>query len=80
MHNYIPKRDGNCLLTRQANIVLGHMIRAGSITQREALMDHSVQSLTLRITEIRDAGYEITREFFRHPITNQRYARYSVVS
>lgn len=73
MNNFI-----NIVLTRQAEIVLDHMIRAGSITQREALLDHSVQSLTRRITEIRDAGYDVTREFFRHPMTNQRYARYSV--
>lgn len=73
MNNFI-----NITMTPQAETVLDHMIRAGSITQREALLDHSVQSLTRRITEIRDAGYDVTREFFRHPMTNQRYARYSV--
>ena len=67
-----------CVLTKQANIILDHMICTGSISQREAIMDYSVQSLTRRITEIRDAGYDITREFHRHPMTGQRYARYSV--
>ena len=37
-------------LTPQAQTVLKHLNEAGTITQREALLDHSVQSLTRRIT------------------------------
>ena len=65
-------------LTPQALTVYRHIRDAGSITQREAIMDHSVQSLTRRITEIRDAGIDIVRENKKHPITNQRYARYTL--
>ena len=65
-------------LTPQAHTVLTHIQKAGSITQREAIVDHSVQSLTRRITEIRDAGFDIAAEFRYHPITGQRYARYSL--
>lgn len=65
-------------LTPQAQTVLKHMKEAGSITQREALVDHSIQSLTRRITELQDAGIAVKREDKRHPITNQRYARYSL--
>lgn len=65
-------------LTPQATTVLRHIRRAGSITQREALVDHSVQSLTRRITELRDAGIPIKRELRHHPLTGQRYARYSL--
>lgn len=65
-------------LTPQAHTVLTHITKAGSITQREAIVDHSVQSLTRRITEIRDAGFDIAAEFRYHPITGQRYARYSL--
>lgn len=39
-------------------------------------MDHSVQSLTKRIHELREWGAEITTERKRHPVTKQRYARY----
>lgn len=65
-------------LTPQAQLVLSHLRTAGSITQREAILDHSVQSLTRRITEIQDAGYRISREDKRHPVTDQRYARYTL--
>lgn len=63
-------------ITPQAQVVLNHMQRAGSITQREALVDHAVQSLTRRITEIKDACIPVKTEYKRHPVTGQRYARY----
>jgi hypothetical protein len=62
--------------TPQARTILSHLKRAGSISQREALIDYSVQSLTRRITELRDAGLNIISECKRHPTTGQRYARY----
>lgn len=65
-------------LTPQARVVLTHLQNAGTITQREALLDHSVQSLTRRITELRDAGLDITGKWRKHPITGQRYMRYSL--
>lgn len=64
-------------LSPQAKVVYAHIAKAGSITQREAIVDHSVQSLTRRISEIRDHMIGITAESRRHPITGQRYARYS---
>lgn len=65
-------------LTAQAATVLAHIKRAGGITQREALMDHSIQSLTRRITELNRAGFITERTFNFHPLTSQRYARYSL--
>lgn len=66
-------------LTPQAQKVLAFLEKTGSITQREAIIDLSVQSLTRRITELRDAGYDIEREDRNHPTTGQRYARYFLV-
>lgn len=66
-------------LSPQAQLVYNHILKAGSITQREAILDHSVQSLTRRITEIQDAGIAISREDKKHPMTGQRYARYSIL-
>jgi|VirMetMinimDraft_7_1064189.scaffolds.fasta_scaffold12057_7 hypothetical protein len=60
----------------QNQLILDHMKRTGSITLREALMDYSVQCLTKRIQELRDAGHDIVTHFKNHPTTNQRYARY----
>lgn len=67
------------LLSPQCRTILRHMKTTGSITQREALMDHSVQSLTRRITELYDHGYDIYKEPKQHPITGQRYMRYSLM-
>lgn len=60
----------------QTQVLLKHLRKAGSITQREALLDHGVQSLTRRITELRDAGFNIHSSMRAHPITGQRYCRY----
>jgi hypothetical protein len=60
----------------QNQLILDHLNRTGSITLREALMDYSVQCLTKRIQELREAGHDIVTHFKNHPTTSQRYARY----
>lgn len=67
-------------LSPQCATIVKHLKRAGSITQREALMDHSVQSLTKRVSELRRNGYTIKSEPKAHPITGQRYMRYSLAA
>lgn len=62
-------------LTPQACDVLQYMDRTGSITQREALLDLSVQSLTKRISELRSV-VDITTDRRKHKTTGQRYVRY----
>lgn len=64
----------------QNSIILSHLSRTGSITQREALLDYSVQSLTKRISELRSMGYKIKSEKKNHPTTGQRYVRYVLTS
>lgn len=64
------------LLSPQCQTVLNHLMDAGSITQREAIMDHSVQSLTKRIADLRAANYKIDGQPKTHPVTGQRYMRY----
>lgn len=60
----------------QNTLILNHLVRTGSITQREALIDYSIQSLTKRISELRGFGYRIKSEKRLHPTTGQRYVRY----
>lgn len=60
----------------QNQILLAHFKKAKSISQREALVDYSIQSLTKRIAELRDQGYNIETQHKKHPVTGQRYARY----
>jgi DNA-binding winged helix-turn-helix (wHTH) protein len=60
----------------QNDLVMMHIRRAGSISQREALMDYSIQSLTARIHTLRKRGYKIKMKQHVHPTTGQKYARY----
>jgi hypothetical protein len=60
----------------QNQILLAHFKKAKSISQREALVDYSIQSLTKRISELKAAGHNIQTQFKKHPVTGQRYARY----
>ena len=62
-------------LTPQAKQLLDYIQRMGSVTQREALLDLSVQSLTKRISELRKHCV-IQSDFRVHKTTKQRYARY----
>lgn len=58
--------------------ILKHLRKAGSITVREAMVEYSIQSLTKRIQELREAGHEIISNVKRHPITGQQYTRYTL--
>lgn len=60
----------------QNDLILQHMRKNGSISQREAMLDYSIQSLTRRIADLREAGWDIVTEYKTHPVTKQRYARY----
>lgn len=64
----------------QNAIILKHLEKAGSITVREALVEYSVASLTKRIQELREAGHEIVSNVRFHPITKQKYTRYTLAS
>lgn len=58
--------------------IIAHLKRTGSITQREAMIDYSIQSLTKRISELRDAGFKIISKVKHHPVTRQKYVRYEM--
>lgn len=56
--------------------LLAHFKKAKSITVREALIEYSIQSLTKRIQELREEGYNIVSKVKYHPVTKQKYVRY----
>ncbi len=62
----------------QNAIIVKHLRKAGSITVREAMVEYSIQSLTKRVNELRDLGYEIVSNVRYHPVTGQRYVRYTL--
>jgi uncharacterized protein (DUF2344 family) len=62
----------------QNEIILKHLKKAGSITVREAIVEYSIQSLTKRIQELREAGHEVVSNVKFHPVTRQKYTRYTL--
>jgi hypothetical protein len=60
----------------QNDLVMMHIRKAGSISQREALLDYGIQCLTARVHELRKRGYKIKMQQKIHPTTGQHYARY----
>lgn len=66
-------------LSPLAKKVLDYLVKKGSMTARDGLLDLYINSgsLTRRITEIRDAGYEVTSRYKTHPTTGQRYMEYT---
>ena len=77
--NYINNRKGQfdlSGLSPQNRQLVHHFRRAGRITQRQAIVDYSIQSLTKRVSELRDAGLSIISNTKNHPVTGQRYVEY----
>lgn len=66
-------------LTPRAKEVLDYLQAKGSASPRDALLDLDINSgsLTRRITELADAGYTITAEWHKHPVTHRRYSVYT---
>ena len=73
-HSGWKKRTG----MTQNDIILKHLRKAGSITVREAMVEYSIASLTKRIQELREADYDIVSTPKFHPITQQKYVRYTL--
>lgn len=65
-------------MTPLANTILDYLQAKGDASPLEATLDLGINSgsFTRRITEIRGAGYKITDEIRKHPITGRRYKRY----
>ena len=63
--------------TQHTNI-LKHLRTAKGLTVREALIEYSISSLTKRIQELRGMGYDIVSHRKSHPVTGQRYVRYTL--
>ena len=65
--------------TTQYDMILKHLKATKGLTQREALLDYSIQSFPKRISELRKRGYRIDGVKNAHPVTGQRYTRYVLV-
>ena len=66
--------------SRQNNLILKHLRNTKGITVREALIEYSISSLTKRVHELRGLGYDIVSTRKSHPVTGQRYVRYTLMT
>ena len=73
------KRRQTMAKTTQYSKILNHLKATKGLTQREALLDYSIQSFTARISELRKLGYRIDGVKSSHPVTGQRYTRYVLI-
>ncbi|MCF4099803.1 helix-turn-helix domain-containing protein [Maritalea mediterranea] len=60
----------------QVEKILNHIKTAGSISQREAMLDYGVQSFHRRLSDIRERGIKLYPQSKKHPTTGQEYTRY----
>jgi hypothetical protein len=59
----------------QTDLIREHLLAKGTITNVEAAAMFKARSLTKRVAELRDQGYDIASEW-RRDSTGQRYVRY----
>ena len=79
-NNLLMSNKGETDMTNTQNSkIITHLRATKGLTQREAMMDYSIQSLTKRISELRKAGYRIDGIKGKHPITGQQYTRYTLI-
>ena len=61
----------------QASIVVFHIRQAGSITRREAWVDHGIANLTAVMSLVRKK-YDVVMTRKLHPVTLSTYAEYTI--
>ena len=64
--------------SKQHKLIIKHLRTTKGITVREAMIEYSISSLTSRVCELRRDGYPILSTTRRHPVTKQRYVRYTL--
>lgn len=64
----------------QLKTILKHLNTVGSITNREAIVDYNIMSLSRRVCDLEELGYKFNRELKAHPVTGQRYKRYHLIA
>lgn len=58
--------------------VLKHLRKQGNISPREIYLDCHAGSPTKVVSELRKKGYPIVSITKHHPVTGQRYVRYTL--
>lgn len=64
-------------ISNQASIVINHIRKAGSITRREAWVDHGIANLTAVMSSVRK-NHDVVMTRRLHPVTLSKYAEYTI--
>ena len=64
---------------KQTDVVIKHLSITGSISNREAILEYGIASLTKVISTLRKDNYKILGTWRTNPITLNRYKRYWVM-
>lgn len=65
-------------LTPQLRTILNHVRRVGYITPVEAWDHYRIRSLSRRMCDFKDLGFDVSTERRKHPVTEQTYTRYYI--
>ena len=65
-------------LRTQIERLLWHMQNVGPISQREALIEYHIASLTRRIVDIEELGYKVVKTTKVKPVSGNPYTRYGL--
>ncbi|MWK59816.1 hypothetical protein GO594_27840 [Pseudomonas otitidis] len=74
----MPHPQIRCL-SPQCELILYHLRKGHTITQRSALMDFGIAALPRRIADLKEFGHEIESIREENKFTGQRYVRYRLV-
>lgn len=67
-------------MTPQCALILQHLRKGHTITQRSALIDFGIAALPRRIADLKEQGYPVESVIEHNKLTGQRYARYSLAA
>lgn len=61
----------------QRNVLIRHLLKKNTITNREAIAEHRIMALPRRIADLEEMGVEFKRHHCTNAVTGQRYVRYT---
>jgi|TARA_R110002153_G_scaffold100555_1_gene236521 hypothetical protein len=67
-------------MKNQHQKIIKHLQTTKGLTVREAMIEYSISSLTKRVHELRGLGYDIISTRKSHPVTGQKYVRYTLMT
>jgi hypothetical protein len=67
------------MANKQLDTIMKHLNTLGSISTLDAINHYQIMSLSRRICDLKERGYDIVSERKTHKATKKRYVRYHLV-